>query len=84
MRVAFRSSMTALAGIGIYASSRIWSRGEPRRSCVRMALGAQRGEVIALVVRQALGTTATSAIAGLVGGVLLCRYVKTMLFGIAR
>jgi ABC-type antimicrobial peptide transport system permease subunit len=48
-----------------------------------MALGAQRSEVMGLVVRQSLMLTAAGITLGLAGGATLTRYLKGMLFGLS-
>ncbi len=49
---------------------------------VRMALGAQYGTVMALVLRQGLLLAATGGIAGLLGAIGLTRLLSGMLFGV--
>jgi len=49
---------------------------------IRMALGAQRSEVMGLVVRQSLTLTTVGITLGLAGAATVTRYLKGMLFGI--
>jgi hypothetical protein len=50
---------------------------------VRMALGAQRGRIIGMVMRQGLQLTAAGTILGLAGAAALSRVMATLLFGIS-
>jgi putative ABC transport system permease protein len=78
----FAATAVLLAGIGIYGVLMHAVSQRTREIGIRLALGAKRGAVIAMVVRQA----ATLAIAGLVMGLALAaaasRTLRTLLFGI--
>jgi putative ABC transport system permease protein len=73
----------ALASVGVYAllayavSERLHEIG------VRMALGAVRGDVVALVVGRGMALSATGLLAGLVGAVFLARLLSGLLFGVS-
>jgi putative ABC transport system permease protein len=47
---------------------------------IRMALGAQRAEVVGLVLRQSMWLTATGMTLGCIGAAALTRYLEGMLF----
>jgi putative ABC transport system permease protein len=47
-----------------------------------MALGAGRQNVLSMVLRQGLSLTAIGAGAGLLGAVVLTRFLSSMLFGV--
>ena len=49
---------------------------------IRMALGAERGAVAALVVRHGLGLAALGAAVGLGGALALTRLMESLLFGV--
>jgi ABC-type antimicrobial peptide transport system permease subunit len=49
---------------------------------IRMALGAQRRQVLSLVLRHGLVVTSAGMVLGLAGGVAVTRYLETMLFGL--
>jgi putative ABC transport system permease protein len=49
---------------------------------IRMALGAQRGDVLKLVVRQALGLVVAGLAIGLAGALALTRSLEKLLFGV--
>jgi putative ABC transport system permease protein len=72
----------ALAAIGVYGLMSYGVKRRTREIGIRLALGAQRGDVMGLVVRQGM----TLAVAGLVAGIAVAavatRYMGTMLFGV--
>jgi len=71
-----------LAAIGLYG---VTSYAVARRRTeigIRMALGAQRRDVVGLVVRQTILMTAGGVGAGLAAAAALTRYLEAMLFGI--
>jgi putative ABC transport system permease protein len=67
----------AVFGVTSHAVSR-----RLREIGVRIALGADRRDVIALVLRQAGATTGTGILIGLVGALALTRSMQAILFGI--
>src|SRR4029079_12589830 len=50
---------------------------------VRMALGASRGQVLGLIVRQGGSLTLVGMAFGIVGALLLTRFMTSLLFGIS-
>jgi ABC-type antimicrobial peptide transport system permease subunit len=48
-----------------------------------MAIGAQRGDVLRLVLREGLTTAGIGVVLGIVGALLATRLLKTMLFGVS-
>ena len=80
---AFAALALLLAAVGLYG---VLSYGVSRRRrelAVRAALGADRGRLAALVVREGLSVTAAGMLAGMVGASLLTRLMGTLLFGIS-
>lgn len=51
---------------------------------VRAALGASRGDILALVVRQGMTVTALGVAIGLIGGAAASEAIAAMLFGVSR
>jgi len=68
--------------VGIYASIAYSVARRHREIGIRMAFGSDRTTEAARVVKRALGVTALGAVIGIVGAVLLARYLSTKLFGI--
>ena len=72
-----------LAGLGLYG---LLAYAVARRTAeigVRMALGAHQGGIIWLIVRETLWLVLAGVGAGIPLAILLSRYAKTLLFGIA-
>jgi putative ABC transport system permease protein len=78
----FALTALALAAIGIYGvisyivSERTYEFG------IRLALGAERKNILAMVLRQGLRLAITGAAIGLIGAVLLSRFLVTLLYGV--
>lgn len=80
---AFSILALVLAAVGLYGVlSHIVSQRR-QEIAVRMALGAGRGDVIWLVVRQGLMLAVAGAAIGLVAAVLSGRVLQTVLFGVS-
>ncbi len=80
--VIFAVVALALAAIGLYG---VVSHGVTERTHeigVRMALGAGRGNVLSLIVRQGLSMTAVGVALGLAGAAALSRSIEGLLFGV--
>ena len=80
---AFAALALLLAAVGLYG---VLSYGVSRRRrelAVRAALGADRGRLAALVVREGLGVTVAGMLAGIVAASLLTRMMETLLFNIS-
>jgi putative ABC transport system permease protein len=74
----------ALAATGIYAvlSGSVTER--TREIGVRSALGASRGNILALVIRQGMTLTVLGVLIGLSGAVVTSHAIAALLFGISR
>jgi len=78
----FAAIAVALAAIGIFGVS-AYSVAQRRREIgIRMALGARRREVIALVLHQVSMAVGLGLTLGLGGAAAVTRYLKAMLFGV--
>jgi len=78
----FAGVAMALAAVGIYGVVSYSVTRRTREIGVRLALGAQRSDVLAMIVRQGLTLALAGAAIGLVAAFSLTRVMKTMLFGI--
>jgi predicted permease len=79
---AFAGVALILAAVGIYG---VMSHSVSRRThemAVRMALGAQQGEVMRLVVGESMLLAVVGGMVGLVGALALTPMMKTLLYGV--
>lgn len=79
---AFAVIAALLAGVGLYGVLATVVRQRTAEIGVRMALGAQPGNIFQLVVGQGLRLTAMGIAAGLIAAFLLTRGMTTMLVGV--
>jgi putative ABC transport system permease protein len=73
-----------LSIIGIYGLLAYWVRRRTPEIGVRAALGAGRGQLLRLVVGQALGLTAIGVVVGVVLAIGAGRWIESQLFGVQR
>jgi putative ABC transport system permease protein len=71
-----------LAAVGIYGVISYAVTQRTQEIGIRMALGAQRGQVLSMVVRQALLLAGAGIVIGGVGAVLLTGLMRNLLFGV--
>jgi putative ABC transport system permease protein len=81
---AFGLVALALAASGIYGVLAGSVAERTREIGVRAALGASRGGIVALIVRQGMTLTAIGALLGLVGTLIANQAIAALLFGISR
>ena len=79
---AFTVVAVLLAALGIYAVITQVMAQRTHELGIRMALGAQRLDVLALVLRQGMGLTVAGMAIGLAGAFALTRLLEGMLFGV--
>jgi putative ABC transport system permease protein len=79
----FAGSSLLLAMVGIYGVIAWTVRQRTREIGVRMALGAQRSDVLALVLRRGLKLAGAGIVLGLIGAISLTQLLRSLLFGIS-
>jgi putative ABC transport system permease protein len=78
----FASIALLLAAVGIYGVISYTVTQRTQEIGIRMALGAQRGQVLSMVVRQALVLAGAGILIGAAGAMLLTGLMRNLLFGV--
>ncbi len=71
-----------LAAIGLFGVIAFTVSRRTQEIGIRMALGARRGEVVRMVLRQGLGLAAVGAVFGLTASFFAMRLLSSMLYGV--
>lgn len=71
-----------LAAVGIYGLTSYSVSQRTHEVGIRMALGAGKGEILAMVVRQGMVFTVAGVVIGLAGALGLTRFLSGLLFGV--
>ena len=79
----FASLALVLAVVGVYGVTAYAVSQRTQEIGVRMALGAQRGDVLMMVLKQGLLLTVAGVIPGFLGALGLTRVMKGLLYGIS-
>jgi putative ABC transport system permease protein len=78
----FAGAALLLAAVGIYGVIAYSVTQRTQEIGIRMALGAQRGDVLRMIVGQAMALTLTGILIGGVGALLLTRLMTGLLFNV--
>jgi putative ABC transport system permease protein len=78
----FAAVALAFTAIGVYGIMAYSVGQRVREIGIRMALGAQRADVLRAVVRSGLTLAGGGAAAGMAGAWILTRYIESMLYGV--
>jgi putative ABC transport system permease protein len=79
----FAGAALLLAALGIYGVLAYLVRQRARELSVRMALGAQRSDVVRLIVTRSMTIVGVGALAGIGAAIALTRVMSSLLFGVS-
>jgi putative ABC transport system permease protein len=79
----FGALAVLLAAVGVYAVLSYGVAQRTREIGVRVALGAQRGDVVGLIVREGAALSAVGILIGLAGALALSRFIGSILYQVS-
>jgi predicted permease len=79
----FAATALLLAGLGIYGTISYVVNEQRREIAVRLALGAQRGNILKMVLRRGLGLAAAGAGLGVAGALIVSHLMAGLLYGVS-
>ena len=79
----FAATALLLAGLGIYGTISYLVNEQSREIAIRLALGAQRSDILRMVLRQGLGLAAAGAVLGVAGALIVSHLMAGLLFGVS-
>lgn len=82
MLLGFAALALVIAAIGVFGVTAYSVSQRTHELGIRMALGANRGSVLALVLRQEMGACLMGIAAGIVGAFFLASLLESLLFGV--
>jgi predicted permease len=83
MVVLFAATALLLAGLGIYGTISYVVNEQRREIAIRLALGAQRGSILMMVLRRGLGLAAAGAGLGVAGALIVSHLMAGLLYGVS-
>ncbi len=79
----FAATALLLAGLGIYGIISYVVNEQRREIAIRLALGAQRGTILKMVLRRGLGLAAAGAGLGVAGALIVSHLMAGLLYGVS-
>ncbi len=79
----FAATALLLAGLGIYGTISYVVNEQRREIAIRLALGAQRGSILKMVLRRGLGLAAAGAGLGVAGALIVSHLMAGLLYGVS-
>jgi len=79
----FAATALLLAALGIYGTISYVVNEQRREFAIRLALGAQRGTILKMVLRRGLGLAATGAALGVAGALIVSHLMAGLLYGVS-
>jgi putative ABC transport system permease protein len=79
----FAATALLLAGLGIYGTISFLVHEQSREIAIRLALGAQRRNILTMVLRQGLTLAAAGAGVGLLGALIVSHLMAGLLYGVS-
>jgi putative ABC transport system permease protein len=79
----FAATALLLAGLGIYGTISFLVNEQSREIAIRLALGAQRPDILKMVLRQGITLAAVGAGVGLVGAFIVSHLMAGLLYGVS-
>jgi len=79
----FAATALLLAGLGIYGTISYVVNEQRREIAIRLALGAQRGTILKMVLRRGLGLAAAGAGLGVAGALMVSHLMAGLLYGVS-
>jgi predicted permease len=79
----FAATALLLAGLGIYGTISYVVNEQRREMAIRLALGAQRGNILKMVLRRGLSLAAAGAGLGVAGALIVSHLMAGLLYGVS-
>lgn len=79
----FAVTALLLAGLGIYGTISYVVSEQRREIAIRLALGAERGDILKMVMRRGLGLAAAGAALGVAGALAVSHLMAGLLYGVS-
>ena len=80
--IGFAALALLMAAVGVFGVTSYSVSQRTHELGIRMALGANRGSVLALVLRQEMGACLIGIVAGVIGALFMASLLESLLFGV--